>query len=270
MPELPEVETSRRGIAPYLVGETIESLDVRERRLRWPVSRDVDTHLAGASITSVARRAKYLLLNTTRGTAIIHLGMSGSVYIVDRGTPAGVHEHFDLNLASGRALRYRDPRRFGSLHWTEDAARHWLLRQLGPEPLGPDFSGEYLWAKSRGRRIAVKPFVMNATVVVGVGNIYASEALFIAGIHPRRAAGRISLQRYEKLAEAVRSVLEKAIAAGGTTLRDFYGGDGEAGYFRHELTVYDRADKPCLRCGTPITSIVLGQRASYYCKRCQR
>ena len=270
MPELPEVETSRRGIAPYLVGETIESLDVRERRLRWPVSRDVDTHLAGASITSVARRAKYLLLNTTRGTAIIHLGMSGSVYIVDRGTPAGVHEHFDLNLASGRALRYRDPRRFGSLHWTEDAARHWLLRQLGPEPLGPDFSGEYLWAKSRGRRIAVKPFIMNAAVVVGVGNIYASEALFIAGIHPRRAAGRISLQRYEKLAEAVRSVLEKAIAAGGTTLRDFYGGDGEAGYFRHELTVYDRADKPCLRCGTPITSIVLGQRASYYCKRCQR
>ena len=270
MPELPEVETSRRGIAPYLVGETIESLDVRERRLRWPVSRDVDTHLAGASITSVARRAKYLLLNTTRGTAIIHLGMSGSVYIVDRGTPAGVHEHFDLNLASGRALRYRDPRRFGSLHWTEDAARHWLLRQLGPEPLGPDFSGEYLWAKSRGRRIAVKPFIMNAAVVVGVGNIYASEALFIAGIHPRRAAGRISLQRYEKLAEAVRSVLEKAIAAGGTTLRDFYGGDGEAGYFRHELTVYDRADEPCLRCGTPITSIVLGQRASYYCKRCQR
>jgi formamidopyrimidine-DNA glycosylase len=270
MPELPEVETSRRGISPYLVGETIENLDIRERRLRWPVSRDVDTHLPGARVTSVERRAKYLLLNTTHGTAIIHLGMSGSVYIVDRGTPAGVHEHFDLNLGSGRALRYRDPRRFGSLHWTENAARHWLLRELGPEPLGPDFSGEYLWTKSRGRRIAVKPFIMNAAVVVGVGNIYASEALFIARIHPRRAAGRISLRRYETLAEAIRSVLAKAISAGGTTLRDFYGGDGEAGYFRHELAVYDRADEPCMRCGRPITSIVLGQRATYYCKNCQR
>jgi formamidopyrimidine-DNA glycosylase len=270
MPELPEVETSRRGIEPYLVGERIDSIDIRERRLRWPVARDVEARLAGSTVTAVRRRAKYLLLETAGGAAIIHLGMSGSVYIVEQGTPASVHEHFDLNLASGRALRYRDPRRFGSLHWAADPADHWLLRDLGPEPLNRDFGGDYLWAKSRGRKVAVKPFIMNASIVVGVGNIYASEALFIAGIHPRRAAGRIARQRYEQLAEAIRHVLEKAIEAGGTTLRDFYGGDGEAGYFRHELTVYDRADKPCVRCGAPITSIVLGQRATYYCKHCQK
>jgi formamidopyrimidine-DNA glycosylase len=270
MPELPEVETSRRGIEPWLVGERIESVEIRERRLRWPVSREVEKHLTGVTVTGVKRRAKYLLLETPRGSAIIHLGMSGSVYIVDRGTPAGIHEHFDLKLGSGRALRYRDPRRFGSLHWTSDVAGHWLLKDLGPEPLGPDFNGRHLWERSRGRKVAVKPFIMNASIVVGVGNIYASEALFIAGIHPRRAAGRIALQRYEKLADAIRWVLDKAIAAGGTTLRDFYGGDGEAGYFRHELTVYDRADEPCLRCGEAIRSIVLGQRATYYCKHCQK
>jgi formamidopyrimidine-DNA glycosylase len=269
MPELPEVETSRRGIEPYLVGERIDSIDIRERRLRWPIARDLDARLPGATVTAVRRRAKYLLLDTVHGSAIIHLGMSGSVYIVEQGTPAGVHEHFDLNLGSGKALRYRDPRRFGSLHWAGDPAGHWLLRGLGPEPLGGDFSGEYLWEKSRGRKVAVKPFIMNAGIVVGVGNIYASEALFMAGIHPRRAAGRIARQRYEKLAGTIRHVLEKAIEAGGTTLRDFYGGDGEAGYFRHELTVYDRADEPCMRCGAPITSIVLGQRATYYCKHCQ-
>jgi formamidopyrimidine-DNA glycosylase len=270
MPELPEVETSRRGIEPYLVGQRIESIEIRERRLRWPVAPELDAEFPGSTVTAVRRRAKYLLLETGRGTAIIHLGMSGSVYIVDQGTPAGVHEHFDLNLGSGKALRYRDPRRFGSLHWAGDPAAHWLLRDLGPEPLGPDFGGEYLWTRSRKRKLAVKPFIMTAQIVVGVGNIYASEALFIAGIHPRRAAGRISLARYEKLADAIRHVLRKAIDAGGTTLRDFYGGDGEAGYFRHELTVYDRADEPCERCGETIRSIVLGQRATYYCKRCQR
>ena len=270
MPELPEVETSRRGIAPYLVGERIDSIDIRDRRLRWPVGKEVDEHLPGATVTSVDRRAKYLLLNTSEGTAIVHLGMSGSVYIVDRDTPASVHEHFDINLGSGKTLRYRDPRRFGSLHWTDDPFRHWLLRDLGPEPLSEDFTGDYLWSTSRGRRIAVKPFVMNAAIVVGVGNIYASESLFLAGIHPRRAAGRIARHRYEALADAIKAVLQKAIKAGGTTLRDFYGGDGQAGYFRHELTVYDREDEPCLHCGKPISAIVLGQRATYYCKNCQR
>ena len=270
MPELPEVETSRRGISPFLLGETIDDVVIRDRRLRWPVGPEVDAHLPGATVTSVDRRAKYLLLRTTDGTVIIHLGMSGSVTIVDRGTPAGVHDHFDIRLGSGKSLRYRDPRRFGSLHWTDDASRHWLLSNLGPVPLGTDFSGEYLWSTSRGRRVAVKPFIMNAAVVVGVGNIYASESLFLAGIHPRRAAGRIAAQRYDALADAIKSVLEKAIAAGGTTLRDFYGGDGQAGYFRHELAVYDREDEPCLRCGNPVAAIVLGQRATYYCKQCQR
>ena len=269
MPELPEVETSRRGISPYLVGERIDDIVIRDRRLRWPVSTDVDERLTGATVISVDRRAKYLLINTSDGTAIMHLGMSGSGFIVDRDTPAGVHDHFDFNLQSGKSLRYRDPRRFGSLHWTDDAARHWVIRDLGPEPLGDSFSGDYLWSRSRGRRVAVKQFIMNAGIVVGVGNIYASEALFMAGIHPRRAAGRISLLRYQKLADAIRDVLDKAIRAGGTTLRDFYGGDGEAGYFQQELLVYGRDDESCERCGNANTVIVLGQRSTYYCKRCQ-
>ena len=270
MPELPEVETSRRGIAPYLEGERVARLVLRERRLRWPVSEELDARLPGAMLQSIGRRAKYLLLNTERGTAIIHLGMSGSVFIVERGTPAGVHDHFDIELESGKALRYRDPRRFGSLHWADDALGHWLLRDLGPEPLGDDFSGDYLWRKSRGRRVAIKPFIMNASVVVGVGNIYASESLFIAGIHPKRAAGRISPLRYERLAAAIRAVLERAIRAGGTTLRDFYGGDGEAGYFRQQLDAYGREDEECRRCGALIAAIVQGQRVTYYCKVCQR
>ena len=269
MPELPEVETSRRGIAPFLEGNRVEKVCLRERRLRWPVSKIVDQNLTGASVRSVDRRAKYLLINTDRGTAILHLGMSGSVFIVERETPAGVHDHFDLELSSGKVLRYRDPRRFGSLHWSASPGTHKLLRTLGPEPLGEEFSGQYLYAASRGRRAAVKTFIMNAHIVVGVGNIYANEALFQAGIHPRRAAGRIALHRYEQLAAAIRYVLERAIAAGGTTLRDFYGGTGEAGYFRQQLDVYDREGEACPVCTTPISAIVIGQRASYYCKKCQ-
>ena len=270
MPELPEVETSRRGIAPYIVGEQIDGIVIRDRRLRWPISTDIDQQLPGATIDSVGRRAKYLLLNTRSGTAILHLGMSGSVFIVERDAPAGVHDHFDIELASGKSLRFRDPRRFGSLHWTDDAEQHWLLKKLGPEPLSSDFSGDYLWAKSRGRRVGIKQFIMNAAIVVGVGNIYASESLFLSGIHPRRAAGRIALCRYELLARTIKEVLEKSIRAGGTTLRDFYGGDGEAGYFQQELEVYGRDGEPCLRCERPVSVIVLGQRSTYYCKNCQR
>lgn len=199
----------------------------------------------------------------------MHLGMSGSVCIVDAGTPAGVHDHLDIELDSGRMLRLRDPRRFGSLHWSDEPLAHPLLRDLGPEPLGGEFDGRYLWQKSRGRRVSVKQFIMNARVVVGVGNIYASEALFIAGINPRRAAGRIAERRYVVLAEAVCNVLRRAIRAGGTTLRDFYGGDGEAGYFRQQLDVYGREEEPCRRCGAPVAAIVQGQRRTYYCKRCQ-
>jgi len=270
MPELPEVETSRRGIEPYLVGERIDKLVIRERRLRWPVSTDVDRHLAGQTVISVGRRAKYLLISTTNGTAIIHLGMSGSVTIVDGDTPAGVHDHFDIDLASGKSLRYRDPRRFGSLHWTDNPEQHKLLRSLGPEPLDDAFSGDYLWKKSRGRRVNIKQFIMNANIVVGVGNIYASEALFWAAINPKRAAGRIALQRYEALVKAIQDVLQAAIKAGGTTLRDFYGGDGEAGYFQQDLAVYGRDDEPCRNCKRPISIVVLGQRSTFYCKNCQR
>jgi formamidopyrimidine-DNA glycosylase len=269
MPELPEVETSRRGIAPHIVGATVSSVIIRERRLRWPVSESVDQGLPGATVTSVGRRAKYLLINTTQGTAIIHLGMSGSVTIVDNGTPAGVHDHVDIEFDSGRSLRFRDPRRFGSLHWSTNPLEHSLIRDLGPEPLSKDFDGHYLWVQSRGRRVAIKQFIMNAKVVVGVGNIYASESLFIAGIHPKRAAGRIALHRYERLSSAIKDVLERAIKAGGTTLRDFYGSDGEAGYFQQQLEVYDRADEHCRRCDRLITAIVQGQRSTYYCKSCQ-
>ena len=270
MPELPEVETSRRGIEPYLVGERIDKLIIRERRLRWPISTDVDRHLTGQTVTSVGRRAKYLLINTTDGSAIIHLGMSGSVIIIDRDTPAGVHDHFDIDLASGKSLRYRDPRRFGSLHWAADPEQHKLLRALGPEPLSDAFSGEYLWKMSRGRRVNIKQFIMNANIVVGVGNIYASEALFRGAINPRRGAGRIALKRYDALVTAIQDVLQAAIKAGGTTLRDFYGGDGEPGYFQQKLAVYDRGDEPCRNCQRPISVIVLGQRSTYYCKNCQR
>lgn len=270
MPELPEVETSRRGVEPFLVGERIDNIIVREKRLRWPVRADVSRELTGQTVGSVTRRAKYLLINTGNGSAMIHLGMSGSVYIVDRGTPATVHEHFDIDLGSGKTLRYRDPRRFGSLHWSRRPDDHKLIRSLGPEPLGEQFSGEYLWDRAHGRSVAVKQFIMNANIVVGVGNIYASEALFLAGISPLRAAGRIARHRYDTLAGTIQQVLQKAIKAGGTTLRDFYGGNGEAGYFKHELTVYDRKDQPCITCKHPISAIVIGQRSSYYCKKCQR
>ena len=270
MPELPEVETSRRGIEPHILDTRVARVVIRNRSLRWPVSKAVDRNLTGSRITSVTRRAKYLLINTDTGSAILHLGMSGRVLIVDRDTPAGIHDHVDIDFDSGRTLRFRDPRRFGSLHWSRAPLKHKLLKSLGPEPLSDDFSGEYLYARSRGRRVSIKQFIMNAQVVVGVGNIYASEALYLAGISPRRAAGRVSLQRYERLANAIKEVLSKAIAAGGTTLRDFYGGDGEAGYFKQELTVYDREDEPCVTCKQAISAVVLGQRSTYYCKRCQR
>jgi formamidopyrimidine-DNA glycosylase len=269
VPELPEVETSRRGIEPWLVGRTVRQVVVRDRRLRWPVPRGIESRLRDRTISSVTRRAKYLLINTSEGTAIVHLGMTGSVFIVDRDTPAGVHDHFDVELDSGKALRFRDPRRFGSFFWSRQPLQHPLLEKLGPEPLGDEFSGDYLWKKSRGRKVSIKQFIMNAQVVVGVGNIYASESLFLAGINPKRAAGRVARQRYELLATAIRDVLSRAIKAGGTTLRDFYGGDGEPGYFRQQLEVYDREGEHCRQCNTLISAIVQGQRSTYYCKTCQ-
>lgn len=269
MPELPEVETSRRGIEPWIEDTTITRVVVRDRRLRWPVAKGVERKLQEQVIESVDRRAKYLLIRTGGGTIILHLGMTGSLFIVDRGTPAGIHDHVDFELDSGKVLRFRDPRRFGSFHLSEEPMQHALLAKLGPEPLGDDFDGDYLWRKSRGRTVSVKQFIMNAQIVVGVGNIYASESLFRAGINPKRSAGRIAQHRYVALVEAIKDILQRAISAGGTTLRDFYGGDGEPGYFKQQLEVYDREGEHCRCCNTVITAFVQGQRSTYYCKSCQ-
>lgn len=270
MPELPEVETTRRGIEPLLVGRPIAGVRVREPRLRWPVPTEQLEALAGQPVSAVERRAKYLLLRTPTGTLMLHLGMSGSLRVVPADTPPMVHDHFDLVLADGRCLRLRDPRRFGSIHWlTGSPERHPLLASLGPEPLDPGFDGAYLYRQSRGRRRAVKDFIMDGRVVVGVGNIYAAEALFGAGIHPHRPAGRISRARYDRLAHEIVAVLQTAIDQGGTTLRDFTDVEGEPGYFRIALAVYDRAGRPCRRCGRSLRAIRIGQRATVYCPSCQ-
>ncbi|HET7395489.1 MAG TPA: bifunctional DNA-formamidopyrimidine glycosylase/DNA-(apurinic or apyrimidinic site) lyase [Gammaproteobacteria bacterium] len=270
MPELPEVETTRRGIEPHLLGHVIIGLTVRERRLRWPIPRTLLKTLPGQQIEAVTRRGKYLLLQTAAGTAILHLGMSGSLRVLPDSTPPQKHDHVDIVLDNGFLLRLRDPRRFGSLLWTTtDPSKYKLLRGLGPEPLSDEFSGDHLFEASRRRKVAVKSFIMDSHVVVGVGNIYASETLFLAGIHPQRAAGRISELRYGLLADCIRKVLTAAIKAGGTTLRDFVREDGAPGYFRQHLRVYDRAGQPCERCRTLIVASVTGQRATYYCPRCQ-
>ena len=270
MPELPEVETSRRGIAPWVLNQQVCGVVVRDRRLRWPVPGEIDRQLPGQVIRSLRRRAKYLLFETGAGTAILHLGMSGSLRIIDADEPAGKHDHVDIQFESGKAVRFRDPRRFGSLLWTDKPYEHNLLRSLGPEPLSCEFDGDYLRRKARGRRVSIKQFIMNGSVVVGVGNIYASEALFLAGIHPRRRADRISAKRMLSLTDAIKSVLQSAIEAGGTTLRDFHGGDGEPGYFRQKLAVYGREGELCGRCKRPVSMIVLGQRSTFYCKDCQK
>ena len=246
------------------------SVTIRDRRLRWPVPADIDRELPGKFIRALRRRAKYLLFETDTGTLMLHLGMSGSVRVADPAEPPGAHDHADIVAADGKALRFRDPRRFGSLLWTRDPDAHPLLENLGPEPLGDGFDGEYLHRAARGRRVAIKSFIMNSKVVAGIGNIYANEALFDAGIHPKRRADRISPPRMGRLADSIRHVLTRAIAAGGTTLRDFHGGDGEPGYFTRELSVYGRDDADCLNCRQPLTVAVIGQRSTYYCRRCQR
>ncbi|MBF7052745.1 bifunctional DNA-formamidopyrimidine glycosylase/DNA-(apurinic or apyrimidinic site) lyase [Halomonas sp. KAO] len=275
MPELPEVETTRRGIAPHVEGREIGEVVVRQSRLRVPVPADLAERLVGARIGSLARRAKYLLFPLAGGdsagaTLLWHLGMSGSLRIVRLGELPRKHDHLDLVLDDGAILRYHDPRRFGFVDWLAGSVEaDSRLRRLGPEPLSEAFDGERLYRLSRGRRVAVKPFLMDNAVVVGVGNIYASEALFMAGIDPRRAAGRISAERYARLAAAAKEVLAAAITQGGTTLRDFVGGTGEPGYFKQRLNVYGRHGEPCRRCGTELRLIILGQRASVYCPRCQ-
>lgn len=269
MPELPEVEVTRRGIAPHLVGRTIAAVTVREPRLRWPVPREV-RELAGREVRGVARRGKYLLVDCGDGHLIVHLGMSGSLRLAPRDAPAGRHDHVDI-VVPPAILRLRDPRRFGAVLWAPGAPEtHPLLRHLGVEPLTAAFSGAHLHRLARGRRVPVKSFLMDARQVVGVGNIYASESLFLAGIHPRTPARRLSRERCDRLAAAVKRVLRQAIRAGGSSLRDFVGTDGQPGYFQRRAWVYDRAGKACRRCGTPIRRFVQGQRATYYCPSCQR
>ncbi len=270
MPELPEVETTRRGITPYLVGRRIAAVIVRQRQLRWPVPPVLEQKMDGQIIKSVERRGKYLLLRTPTGTAILHLGMSGSLRILTRNQPAERHDHVDFVFDDNSCLRFQDPRRFGAVLWTEtEPESHGLLRKLGPEPLGCRFSGNYLHQRAGGRRVAVKQFVMDGRIVVGVGNIYACESLFLAGIHPGRPAGRISLSRYCRLASAIKQTLEQAIACGGTTLRDFRDNDGQPGYFQQQLSVYGRHGEPCPQCNTPIRQIRQAQRTTFYCGRCQ-
>jgi formamidopyrimidine-DNA glycosylase len=271
MPELPEVETTRRGIRAALRGRQVAALVLREPRLRWRVDAALPVRIEGQRVTDVRRRAKYLIIDLDAGSLILHLGMSGSLRVLDAATPVLPHDHYDLLLDSGRCLRFNDPRRFGSLHWSPgDPAGHPLLADLGPEPLGAEFNAGYLARRARGRRVAIKHFLMDQRIVVGVGNIYASEALFRAAIHPRRAAGRISRARLEALVTSVRAVLEDAIREGGTTLRDYVAADGNPGYFGRKLYVYERAGKPCRRCRTPVRQLVQGQRSTYYCPRCQR
>ncbi|HEX6928427.1 MAG TPA: bifunctional DNA-formamidopyrimidine glycosylase/DNA-(apurinic or apyrimidinic site) lyase [Gammaproteobacteria bacterium] len=270
MPELPEVETTRRGVAPHLEHRRVEAVIVRHRGLRWPVPRGLAKTLQGLRLNAVERRAKYLLFRFDAGTLLLHLGMSGHLRVIPAATPAEKHDHLDFVFEGDRCLRFNDPRRFGSVHWTSrDPFEHPLLKNLGPEPLHDDFDGDYLFDKSRKRKLAVKLFIMNANIVVGVGNIYASEALFLAGIRPGRAAGRVTRIEYARLAEAIRTVLQKAIAKGGTTLRDFTQPDGNTGYFSIHLNVYDRAGEPCRVCGGDIRHKVMGQRSTYWCSSCQ-
>ena len=270
MPELPEVETTRRGIRTALAGCAITGMVLRERRLRWPVPRGLPGRLAGQRILEVRRRAKYLLIDLERGTLIAHLGMSGSLRVLPEATPPLAHDHYDLLLDSGSCLRFNDPRRFGCLLWvTGDATRHRLLAGLGPEPLERGFDADYLVDKARGRRVAIKQFLMDQRIVVGVGNIYASEALYRAGVDPRRAAGRVPRKKIERLVVAVREVLRAAIRHGGTTLRDYVNADGAPGYFSQDLFVYERSGLPCRHCGTAIRQVVQGQRSTYFCPSCQ-
>jgi formamidopyrimidine-DNA glycosylase len=271
MPELPEVETTRRGLLPHVVGRRISGVVVRNPNLRWPVPGDLPRRLRGERVRDIRRRGKYLLFDTDKGHLLVHLGMSGRLTLVPEDEPAKKHDHIDVRLEGHQALRLTDPRRFGAMLWLEDPAEHHkLLRGLGLEPLESGFTGKALQEKARGRKVAVKQFLMNGGIVTGVGNIYASEALFRAGIHPSRSAGRISRARWDKLARAVRSTLESALDFGGSTLRDFKSPGGQSGHFQYKHQVYAREGKPCRVCRTPIRAQRQGQRSTFFCPKCQR
>lgn len=271
MPELPEVETTRRGIESSVVGHVIEQIVVREPRLRWRVPRNLPQLAAGQRVERLSRRAKYLVFELERGSMILHLGMSGSLRVMPASTVPIAHDHVDIVMDSGVCLRFNDPRRFGSLLWTDaDPLTHALLKSLAPEPLSAQFDGEYLARAAKGRRVAIKQLIMNSQVVVGVGNIYASEALFRAGIRPRRYAGRLTRAEFDALVQSIKEVLQDAIREGGTTLRDYINPEGMPGYFRQKLFVYERTADPCRVCRTPIRHLVQGQRSTYFCPQCQK
>lgn len=269
MPELPEVETSRRGIEPHLVGATILYAIVRNSRLRWPVAQQIQ-QLSNRPVLSIQRRAKYLLLELPEGWIIIHLGMSGSLRVLPHELPSAKHDHVDLVMSNGKVLRYTDPRRFGAWLWSDDLDECTVLSHLGPEPLSSDFSADYLFTKSRNKRTAIKPWLMDNKLVVGVGNIYASESLFAAGILPDRAAMMLSAAEAERLVATIKTVLQRSIEQGGTTLRDFLQTDGKPGYFAQQLQVYGRTGEPCRQCGTPVQVTKHGQRTTFYCPLCQQ
>lgn len=270
MPELPEVETTLRGISAHVLNSPVTGVNIRNPRLRWPVPDMLAAQLTEQQITAIKRRAKYLLLITHKGTVIIHLGMSGSLRIVAPETPYDKHEHVEICFANGKALRLKDPRRFGAVLWTSAPLEsHPLLKNLGPEPLSDDFNATLLYRLSRNKKVAVKQFIMDSKVVVGIGNIYANEALFASAIHPGRGAGKISEKRYQQLCIEIKRILEQAILQGGTTLKDFLGGTGKPGYFQQELLVYGRKGLPCTRCHKPLKEIRLGNRSTVYCTACQ-
>jgi formamidopyrimidine-DNA glycosylase len=271
MPELPEVETARRGIEPHLVGKKIKAIDVRNGNLRWPVPVDAFNLLIGEKITSVERRGKYIKLLSKSGYMLIHLGMSGSLRILTEFQPPAKHDHIDLIMSNGTILRFNDPRRFGSwLFQAEPNSEHSLLVNLGPEPLENGFEARYLYNCSRKKTQSIKTFIMDSHVVVGVGNIYASESLFKSGIHPKKPAGKISLARYALLVDAIKAILQKAVDQGGTTLRDFTDSEGKPGYFKQQLMVYGREKEQCYVCHSMIKNIKLGQRSTFYCQECQK
>ena len=270
MPELPEVESTRLGLAPQIEGRLITGVHLRRPDLRWPIPEEITKLMPGQRVISLRRRAKYLLLDLATGSAVLHLGMSGCLRVVPADLTPGRHDHVDLALDSGLVVRFTDPRRFGCLLWQSEGETHALLRDLGPEPLSPEFTGNYLFERSRRRAASIKSFLMDQCIVVGVGNIYAVEVLFRAGIAPGRAAGRISTDRYSRLVQAIKEILTQAIHSGGTTLRDFLHPDGMPGYFKQELFVYGREGLPCHTCNRPLSGSRMGNRATVWCSSCQR
>lgn len=268
MPELPEVETTRRGIHAYVEDHTIRTVVIRERRLRWPVSNELST-LSMAQVHKLERRAKYLIFHLSSGYIIIHLGMSGSLRVVEANTPISKHDHVDLVMSNDKVIRYNDPRRFGSVLWVDDWQNHALFSKLGPEPLEDTFNASDFYQQANAKNTVIKQFIMDNKNVVGVGNIYANEALFLSGIHPKRPAGKISKQRIDRLVKNIKHTLSTAITQGGTTLKDFVGGDGKPGYFQQQLNVYGRGGQPCKQCQTLLKEIRIGQRSTVYCPKCQ-